>query len=184
MTTTRALCSFYRTMLIVAISAIAASVTTAEASTCYNSSYSHSPTNDYDGTLHISSAKGAFETVEKLLNAGLDPNNVNSFGYFPLHVAAFAGHTAIVEALLNAGADPNIVPAVSSDSDRALNYCAGMTPLHFAAAAGHTELVDLLLTAGADVSSVAGNGYTPIYWADKAGHVSAVISLLNAGATQ
>ena len=58
------------------------------------------------------------ELVEKLLNAGANPDATNSWGYAPLHVAASAGQTAIVEALLNAGANPDVVPSESSESVR------------------------------------------------------------------
>ena len=135
-----------------------------------------------DGTLHISSSKGALELVEKLLNAGANADVANSYGYAPLHVAAFTGQTAIAEALLNAGADPNAIPKEASSSRETLERCGGVTPLHFAAASGHVEIVSALLLAGADANAAAQNGTTPIYWADKGGHVDAVVALLEAGA--
>ena len=113
-----------------------------------------------DGTLHRFSATGEAEVVEKLLNAGANPNATNSYGYAPLHVAAFAGQTAIVEALLNAGADPNVVPAEASDSKNTLKRCAGMTPLHFAAHGGHAEIIDALLAAGADANAADSTAYS------------------------
>ena len=136
-----------------------------------------------DGTLHRSSVEGKTELVEKLLNAGANPNATNSYGYAPLHVAVAAGQTAIVEALLNAGADPNAVPSEGSDSKWTLEYCGGMTPLHFAAHGGNAEIIDALLAAGADADAADGAGTAPMYWAEKAGHVDAVISLLTGGAT-
>ena len=137
-----------------------------------------------DGTLHASSVAGNTEIVEKLLNAGANPNTLNSYGYAPLHVAATAGQTAIVEALLNAGADPNVGPSEASDSKWTLEYCAGMTPLHFAAHGGHAEIIDALLAAGADPNAADGAGTTPMYWSEKAGHVDATISLLTGGGAQ
>ena len=147
----------------------------------------HAPTveDKIDGTLHLSSVKGAMEVVEKLLNAGMNPNATNTYGYAPLHVAAFAGQTAIVEALLKAGADPNVVPAEgASASESTLKYCAGMTPLHFAAHGGHAEVIGALLAAGADANAADGAGVTPMYWSEKAGHVDATISLLTGGGAQ
>ncbi len=147
----------------------------------------HAPTveDKIDGTLHLSTVKGAMEIVEKLLNAGMNPNATNTYGYAPLHVAAFAGQTAIVEALLKAGADPNVVPAEeASASESTLKYCAGMTPLHFAAHGGHAEVIDALLAAGADANAADGAGVTPMYWSEKAGHVDATISLLTGGGAQ
>ena len=142
-----------------------------------------SPTRWVDGTLHKSAVKGETELVEKLLNAGANPNSINSYGYAPLHVAVSAGQTAIVEALLNAGADPDVVPAEASQSEHILKHCAGMTPLHFAAHVGQPEIVDALLAAGADANAADATGITPIVWSEKAGHVDATVSLLTGGAT-
>lgn len=169
---------------ILAVSAGAVGMTTAEAgqSGCYAKG-SYSPIDEPRGTLHVSSAKGAAEIVEKLLNAGANPNAVNTYGYTPLHVAAVAGHLAIVDALLNAGADPGAVPREATSSGSVMRYCAGTTPLHLAAEAGHTDIVDALLAAGADANAATANGATPMAWADHRGHVDVVISLLNAGAT-
>ena len=136
-----------------------------------------------DGTLHRSSVEGATDLVEKLLNAGANPNATNSYGCAPLHVAAGAGQTVIVEALLNAGADPDVVPAEASDSQQTREFCAGMTPLHFAAHGGHAEIIDSLLAAGADANAADGAGTTPMYWSEKAGHVDATVSLLTGGGT-
>ena len=143
-----------------------------------------SPSVAVDGTLHRSSLKGEMELVEKLLNAGANPNATNSFGYAPLHVAVSAGQTAIVEALLNAGANPDVVPSESSEAGATLKHCAGMTPLHFAAHGGHAEIIDALLAAGADPNAADGAGTAPLYWSDKAGHVDATVSLLAGGGTQ
>ena len=141
------------------------------------------PTRWVDGTLHQSAGKGETELVEKLLNAGANPNSINSYGYAPLHVAVAAGQTAIVEALLNSGADPDVVPAEASQSEQVLKHCAGMTPLHFAAHGGQPEIVDALLAAGADANAADATGITPIVWSEKAGHVDATVSLLTGGAT-
>lgn len=185
MTTSRMVRTVHATAIFLAVSVGAVGMTTAEAGSadCYRKNQSSSPIKGVNGTLHVSSAKGAVEIVEKLLNAGANPNAVNTRGYTPLHVAALAGHTAIVEALLNAGADLGSVPKESSESGYAMRDCAGTTPLHFAARAGHTDIVDVLLAAGADANAAAANGTTPMYWADRQGHVDVVISLLNAGAT-
>ena len=170
--------------IILAISVGAVGMTTAEAGSgdCYKKNGASSPVYKVNGTLHVSSAKGAVEIVEKLLNAGANPNAVNTRGYAPLHVAAMVGQTAIAEALLNAGAEPGQVPREAADSGYAMKHCAGTTPLHFAAQAGHADIVDALLAAGADANAAAANGTTAMYWADRGGHVDAVISLLNAGA--
>ena len=189
MTTNRVVRSACTVALVVVVFASGSFVTTAEAQReCFESKGQHrySPTHVkyIDGTLHRSAVKGVTEAVEKLLNAGANPDAKNSYGWAPLHVAAYAGQNVIVEALLNAGANPNVIPVEESYSGEILKHCAGMTPLHFAGRAGHTEIVDALLAAGADANATAGNGTTPIYFADRAGHVDTVVSLLTAGATQ
>ena len=148
---------------------------------CYRSGHWSSPTGRLDGTLHISTHKGAIETIEKLLNAGASSNSTNSAGYSPLHIAAFTGQTAIVDLLLNAGADPDAVPRKASNSNDVLKRCGGVSPIHMAAFNGHTDIVAALLLAGADADSTAKDGTTPMYWADKNGHVDVVLALLNAG---
>jgi len=184
MTTNRKVGATHAAAIMLAVSVGAVGMTTAEAGDrhCYNNS-NYSPTKGVDGTLHVSAANGSVEIVEKLLNAGANPDAVNTLGYAPLHVAAWVGQTAIVEALLNAGADPGSVPKKAAASGHTLANCAGTTPLHFAARVGHTDIVDALLAAGADANAAAKNGTTPMYWADRYGHVDVVISLLNAGAT-
>ena len=184
MTTNRRVRSVRTAALLVVLTS-AAWETSAQANWdyCMNANEGYAPTKIVDGTLHVSSAKGATEIVEKLLNAGANPNVANSYGYAPLHVAALAGQTAIAEALLNAGADPDVRAVEASHSGRVLQYCAGFTALHYAGRAGHVDIVDALLAAGADANAAAKDGTTPIYWADKAGHVDAVVSLLTAGAT-
>lgn len=150
---------------------------------CFIDKRDQSPTNHLNGTLHISAAKGATESVDKLINAGANVNAINSHGWAPLHVAAFVGQIAIVEALLNAGANPDETPKESYESRYVLENCSGATPLHFAAYFGHQDIVDALLAAGANPNAASAIGLTPVYWADKRGHVEVVISLLEAGAT-
>ena len=149
---------------------------------CMSADKRYSPTGRIDGALHRSAAEGATDDVEKLLDAGANPNIANSYGYAPLHVAAFVGETAIVKALLKARAEPNIQPVKAAASERILKHCSGFRPLHFAGRNGHTDIVDALLAAGAKPNLEANDGTTAIHWADKAGHVDAVLSLLAAGA--
>lgn len=57
--------------------------------------------------LHSAAAGGATEIVERLLQAGADPNATQRGGFTPLHSAAAAGRLDMVRALLAHGADPH-----------------------------------------------------------------------------
>ena len=109
------------------------------------------------------------ELVEKLLNAGADPNAVNSYGYAP-HQASRGGHAGAAIAPLEGDADPNL-----ADRD-------GRTPLDWAVRDGHAALVTALLAAGAAPNAIDKNGLTPLYWAAKDGYTEIVTLLLAAKA--
>ncbi len=84
--------------------------------------------------------------LEKLLEAGLDPNRPNWIGRTFLHVAAGKGAVEAAAALLAAGAD---LEAVELEH--------GGTPLAAAARAGEAEMVAFLLEKGADADAPAGS---------------------------
>ena len=86
------------------------------------------------------------ETVKLLLDAGVDPNSKDPFGYTPLHEIISLGRervgvdeaVKIVELLLEAGADPHVLDTF------------GRTPLVIAGdvlKAGDQEMIDLLREA-------------------------------------
>ena len=181
MKTNRMVRTVRATAIILAVSVGAAWMQDSEAqdSDCYER---YGPAHKTTGALHKSVAKGSTEVVEKLLNAGANPNSVNHRGWTSLHVATSAGHLDLVEALLNAGASVDAIPTKAPE-DWSFRKCAGVTSLHLAAWKGHTDIVDALLAAGADANAAANGGHTPMSLADHAGHVDIVISLLNAGAT-
>ena len=179
MKTNRMVRTVRATAIILAVSVGAAWMQESEAQhgDCYGN-----PTYRISGALHKSVAKGSTEIVEKLLNAGANPNATNHRGWTSLHIAATAGHIALVEVLLNAGASVDAIP-IKESNEWSFRECAGVTPLHLAAQKGHTDIVDTLLAAGADANAAAKGGHTAMALADHAGHVDIVLSLLNAGAT-
>ena len=103
-----------------------------------------------------------WQLLSALLEAGMDPNQVDKYGNTPLYWAAFKGYTKIVELLLKAGADPKHVNN------------NGNTPLYWAALEGYLKIVELLLKAGADPKHVNNNGNTPLYWATRNGYTKIV----------
>lgn len=97
---------------------------------------------DHHTALEIAASAGCVDAVERLLEAGADPNAPVSFGgTSALEAAAAAGQLVTVQLLLKKGAHPN--------------HCGKFgdtTPLIAATKAGHTEIAKVLLHAGADVS--------------------------------
>ena len=87
--------------------------------------------------LLFAARSGDRASVELLLDAGADPNDVAPAGTSALVVAAHSGHGELAALLLDAGADPN------ADG-------AGYNALHAAILRGDETLVETLLAFGAD----------------------------------
>jgi len=87
------------------------------------------------------------ESVQLLLDAGLDPMSRDDFGQTPLHYAVRNGNKVTLGALLKAGADPN-----AADTEY------GSTPLHLAAALEADDLIYILVAAGGDSMLARKNG--------------------------
>ncbi|EMY71082.1 ankyrin repeat protein [Leptospira vanthielii serovar Holland str. Waz Holland = ATCC 700522] len=78
--------------------------------------------------------------LKKLLSLGLDPNQPDNMGLYPIHKATETGNGEAVEVLLNSAADPNV-----SDP-------SGVTALHIANSFdGLGEISDLLIRMGANI---------------------------------
>ena len=87
------------------------------------------------------------ESVQLLLDAGLDPMSRDDFGQTPLHYAVRNGNTVALGLLLKAGADPN-----AKDTEY------GSTPLHLAATLKADDLIRDLVAAGANPGVARKNG--------------------------
>ncbi|XDD45798.1 ankyrin repeat domain-containing protein [Leptospira sp. WS39.C2] len=78
--------------------------------------------------------------LKRLLSIGLNPDEPDNMGLYPIHKATEAGNIEAVEVLLYAGANPN-----AADPN-------GVTSLHIANSFdGLGELSDLLIRMGANV---------------------------------
>jgi len=91
------------------------------------------------------------ESVQLLLDAGLDPMSLDDYGQTPLHYAVRNGNKAALGVLLQAGANPNAVDT---------EY--GSTPLHLAAALKADDLIRDLIAAGGDPNLTRKNGESAI----------------------
>lgn len=86
------------------------------------------------------------DTLEQLLQAGMDFNYHTEDGKTLLHLAAAEGQLDSMELLLQRGADLEA-------TDR-----QGLTPLHHAAAGGHNRSVAWLLSKGANINALTAQG--------------------------
>ena len=95
-----------------------------------------------------------WESVNRLLLCGSDPNHVDSSGYAPLHLAARLGDLAIIQLLLAAKADIT------------LKNNFGGTALHqVSREQGGIASMELLLSSGASIESQDDGGLSPLHYA-------------------
>ena len=108
-----------------------------------------------------------FDKVRALLESGVDPDTVDSYGKTALYAAAVKAETDILRLLLQYGADPNIQD----------NY--GYYPLMGAIYPPHNlEMIRLLLEAGADPNIKDHEGGNAFSLAQEYGNIPEVIKLL------
>lgn len=124
-----------------------------------------------DDALHDAAAAGDVEAIERLRDAGVDPNVRAEFGRTPLQVAAFAGRREAVMSLVRRGAD------VQAYDDQHIDA------LTIAAQRGDLAMVSLLLWLGADPGAVTGpDDRDALMAAARGGHAEIVRELVAAGA--
>nr|XP_028601342.1 ankyrin repeat domain-containing protein 54 isoform X1 [Podarcis muralis] len=93
------------------------------------------------------------ETVQQLLEDGVDPCAADDKGRTALHFASCNGNDSIVHLLLDHGANPNQRDGL------------GNTPLHLAACTNHVPIITTLLRGGARVDALDRAGRTPLHLA-------------------
>lgn len=102
--------------------------------------------------VHKCSCDGDLEGVEKAVNEGHNPNDVDADSWNALHYAAWYGHLDVVEYLVE-----------KADSKFNARNKSGSTPLHLAAGQGHSHIVSYLVKLkGIESSSKDKDGKTPL----------------------
>jgi len=107
--------------------------------------------------LHAAAGRGDVETVRRLLEGGVDPNDRSTATnrMTPLHVAVGRGQIETARLLLDNGADPN--------GELKFSSLVKVAPLHLAAEHNHAEVAELLLKRGAKLNPSANYG---LGWSD------------------
>src|SRR5262245_14904056 len=122
--------------------------------------------------LSLAITNGNSAMVDRLLQAGADPNTTLPGGETALMTAARVGKLPTVKALIARGA------TVDAKDEK-----HGQTALMWAAAEGHAPVVEMLVELGADYKArLATSGMTPLLFAVREGHGDVVRVLLKAGA--
>lgn len=90
--------------------------------------------------LMFAARSGDLRSVQLLIEAGSDVNELSASGISPAIMATHAGNTATLSAILNAGADPDTA-------------AGGHSALHVAVLRGNNDAVKALLEHGANVDA-------------------------------
>ena len=108
--------------------------------------------------------------VERLLNAGADPDAAQTSGLTPLMTAVETGNVEVVRLLLARGADVNAATVATNN-----------TALMWAVAGRHTDIVHRLIEHGADLDVSTAKGFTLLMIAARNGDIEMARTLLAAG---
>ena len=122
--------------------------------------------------VHRAASVGNIHILRRLLEAGLEANNVLvADGWTALFHAAKAGHEEVLRILIN---------DYRADVNRRANK--GTVAIHTAAYHNHGICVEVFLNAGLDVNVRGRAGRTSLHWAAQEGSIDAVRVLLKRGA--
>ncbi|XP_035011810.1 ankyrin repeat, SAM and basic leucine zipper domain-containing protein 1 [Hippoglossus stenolepis] len=152
-------------------------------------------------------SKGDTETLEKLLDNGMDVETRLGFEWTPLMCAVSVADYDLAKVLLDRGASVNfskdqwtvlMASCTASASEDKISRCmelllsrnadpnmadrSQMTCLMLAARDGYSKVINLLVSHGAVINVQDGNGYTALSVAVQYGREEAVLKLLQLGA--
>lgn len=145
--------------------------------------------------LTILAARDRDDLVTAIVDAGVDPDRLNSNGSTALQNAILAEAENAVAALLSLGADVNanrdgltatgLAEATGNATIVRLLKTSGdisdAARLAIAVRTGDLERIEALLATGIDVNAVDADNYTPMLHAALAGHLDAVTVLAERG---
>lgn len=120
--------------------------------------------------LHYAAWSGDLDDVRQRIEAGTDPNLLDSSGETALFGAAASAGIEVVAYLLSAGARHDLH-----------EHALGLTPLHWAASHGGVEIMRLLIEAGADPTAEDNHGRLPVDLAHQYGKGEHVAYLKTVG---
>eukprot|EP00605_Chrysophyceae_sp_TOSAG23-4_P001154 GSChrysophyteH1.ASY1.ANO1.1261.1 assembled CDS len=132
--------------------------------------------------LHMACAYNVEPLVEALLEAGANPNTMNSFGYSPLLEACHRGYLPVVMLLLKHGASISHVPPDELSQQSPFAAAPAHAALGESARCGFVKIVELLLEHGAEKNIPNSLGWTPLHEACFYNRRDVVVALLDAGA--
>lgn len=108
---------------------------------------------DHHTALGVAASAGHMAAIQRLLEAGADPNApLHKPGISALEAAAAKGRLLVVQRLLEASAHPDHC-----------GECTSSTPLIAAARAGHEAICKTLMQSGADASILKSHYYSYYY---------------------
>lgn len=120
--------------------------------------------------LHAAAWAGDLAEVRQLIEAGADPDTLDSSGETALFGAAASARIEVVAYLLSIGARHDLH-----------ENTLGLTPLHWAASHGGVDVMRLLVEAGADPSAEDRGGRMPVDLAHQYGKGEHVAYLKSVG---
>lgn len=123
-----------------------------------------------ESALHYAAWSGDLAEVRQLIEAGTDPNLLDSTGETALFGAVAGARIDVVAYLLAVGARHDLHEST-----------AGLTPLHWAASHGGVETMRLLIEAGADPAAEDHSGRLPVDLAHQYGKGEHVAYLKTVG---
>jgi ankyrin repeat protein len=112
---------------------------------------------------------GDIHKCSRLLNSGVNVNEVDSAGFLPIHYACSVGNVDIARLLLEFGSDVT-------------SYLTGYAPIEICARNGHSSIIQLLVYFGGDVEETGSGGCPPIVSAAANGHAETLAVLIELGA--